>query len=71
MLPLVGRRSVAPSPLAAVGTHTLRYPAARHWLAEGVPFNHVSKWLGDVSIQSTLIYLDILPDPSGYMDRVS
>ena len=54
-----------------VGTHTLRHSAARHWLAEGVPINHVSKWLGHASIQTTLIYLDILPDPSGYMDRVS
>ena len=53
-----------------VGTHTLRHSAARHWLAEGVPINHVSKWLGHASIQTTLIYLDILPDPSGYMDRV-
>jgi integrase len=29
-----------------VGTHTLRHSAARHWLASGVPINHVSRWLG-------------------------
>ena len=29
-----------------VGTHTLRHSAARHWLANGVPINHVSRWLG-------------------------
>ena len=54
-----------------VGTHTLRHSAARHWLASGVPINHVSRWLGHASIQTTLIYLEILPDPSGYMERVS
>ena len=52
-----------------VGTHTLRHSAARHWLNSGVPINHVSKWLGHASLQSTLIYLEILPDPTGYMDR--
>ena len=54
-----------------VGTHTLRHSAARHWLASGVPINHVSRWLGHASIQTTLIYLEILPDPTGYMERVS
>ena len=53
-----------------VGTHTLRHSAARHWLASGVPINVVSRWLGHASIQTTLIYLEILPDPTGYMERV-
>ena len=53
-----------------VSTHTLRHSCARHWLASGVPINHVSRWLGHRSIQTTLIYLEILPDPSGYMERV-
>jgi len=53
-----------------VGTHTLRHSAARHWLASGVPINHVSRWLGHASLQTTLIYLEILPDPSGFMERV-
>ena len=51
------------------GTHTLRHSAARHWLANGVPINHVSRWLGHASIATTLVYLEILPDPTGYMDR--
>ena len=33
-----------------VGTHTLRHSAAQHWLASGVPINHVSRWLGHSSI---------------------
>ena len=53
-----------------IGTHTLRHSAARHWLASGVPINVVSRWLGHASIQTTLIYLAILPDPAGYMERV-
>ena len=53
-----------------VGTHTLRHSAARHWLASGVPINVVSLWLGHASIQTTLVYLKLLPDPMGYMERV-
>ena len=53
-----------------VGTHALRYSDARHWLASGVPINTVSRWLGHASIQTTLIYLAVLPDPVGYMNRV-
>ena len=53
-----------------IGTHTLRHSAARHWLANGVQINVVSRWLGHSSIQTTLIYLEILPDPMGYMERI-
>jgi len=53
-----------------VGTHTLRHTAARHWLASGIPINVVSRWLGHASLQTTLIYLEILPDPLGDMNRV-
>ena len=58
------------APGRRVGTHTLRHSAARHWLESGVPINHVSRWLGHSSIQTTLVYLEILPDPVGYMERV-
>ena len=53
-----------------VGTHTLRHSAARHWLSSGIPINVVSRWLGHASLQTTLVYLEILPDPLGEMDRV-
>ena len=53
-----------------VGTHTLRHSAARHWLSSGIPINVVSRWLGHASLQTTLIYLEILPDPLGEMGRV-
>ena len=54
-----------------IATHTLRHSAARHWLACGVPINQVSMWLGHASIQTTLVYLQLLPDPSNWMERVS
>lgn len=53
-----------------VTTHTFRHSAARHWLASGIPINVVSRWLGHASLQTTLIYLEILPDPLGDMSRV-
>ena len=53
-----------------VGTHTLRHSAARHWLSSGVPINVVSRWLGHSRLQTTLVYLEILPDPLGEMGRV-
>ena len=53
-----------------VAAHTLRHSAARHWLASGIPINVVSRWLGHSSLQTTLVYLQILPDPLGDMERV-
>ena len=53
-----------------VATHTLRHSAARHWLQAGVPINVVSFWLGHRSLQTTLVYLEILGDPTGLMSRV-
>ncbi len=52
------------------GTHILRHSAARHWLSCGVPINAVSLWLGHSHIETTLIYLRLLPDPQSFMDRV-
>jgi len=52
------------------GTHVLRHSAARHWLSCGVPINAVSLWLGHSHIETTLIYLKLLPDPQSFMDRV-
>ncbi len=52
------------------GTHVLRHSAERHWLSCGVPINAVSLWLGHSHIETTLIYLRLLPDPQSFMDRV-
>ena len=31
--------------------------------------NYLSRWLGHSSIQTTLIYLEIVPDPTGSLGR--
>ena len=53
-----------------IGTHTLRHSYARHLLMNNIQFNYLSRWLGHSSIQTTLIYLELVPDPSGSLDRV-
>ena len=59
-----------PTGRKVIATHTFRHSAARHWLANGVQINVVSRWLGHASLQTTLPYLEILPDPMGYMERI-
>ena len=48
-----------------IGTHALRHSYARCYLLNGVPINHLSRWLGHSSIQTTLIYLELVPYPAG------
>ena len=52
------------------GTHTLRHSAARYWLLNGVPINVVSQWLGHSNLQTTMVYLQLVSDPGGFMERV-
>ena len=72
-----GRRSGGPSiwgwlivPGRKIGTHTLRHSYARHLLMNGIQINYLSRWLEHSSIQTTLIYLELVPDRSGSLDRV-
>ena len=58
------------APGRKVKTHTLRHAYARHLLLYGVPINHLSRWLGHANLGTTLIYLDLLPDPSGSLSAV-
>ena len=60
----------AVKPGRRIGTHTLRHSYARHLLMNGIQINYLSRWLGHSSIQTTLIYLELVPDPSGSLDRV-
>ena len=53
------------APGKQIGTHTLRHSYARHLLVNGIPINYLSRWLGHSSIQTTLIYLELVPDPTG------
>ena len=53
-----------------ISTHTLRHSYARHLLMNGIPINYLSRWLGHSSIQTTLIYLELVPDPTGSLAMV-
>ena len=53
-----------------VGTHTRRHSNARRLLMHVIPINHLSRWLGDASITPTLVYLKLVPDPSGSLATV-
>ena len=67
------RRAEEPGAIAPgkrVGTHTLRHSYARHLLMNGIPINYLSRWLGHSSIQTTLIYLELVPDPTGSLAMV-
>ena len=59
------------APGKRVGTHTLRHSYARHLLMNGIPINYLSRWLGHSSIrETTLIYLELVPDPTGSLPMV-
>ena len=53
-----------------VGTHTFRHSYARHLLLHGIPINFLSRWLGHRSISTTLVYLELVPDPAGRLAGV-
>ena len=53
-----------------ISNHTLRHSYARHLLVNGRPINYVSRWMGHSSIQTTLIYLELVPDPTGSLASV-
>ena len=57
-------------PSREVGSHTFHHSYARHLLMNGIPINFLSRWLGHSSIQTTLIYLELVPDPSGSLAAV-
>ena len=58
------------APRRRVGTHTFRPCYARHLLLHGVPINYLSRWLGHQSITTTLVYLELVPDPAGRLSTV-
>ena len=53
-----------------ISAHTLRHSFARHLLANAVPLNVVSTWLGHARLATTMHYLEILPDPARHMEGV-
>ena len=57
------------APGKRIGAHALRHSFARHLLMNGISINYLSRWLGHSSIQTTLIYLVLVPDPTGSLAR--
>ena len=53
-----------------ISNHTLRHSYARHLRVHGIPINYLSRWLGHSSVQTTLIYLDLVPDSTGGLASV-
>ena len=54
-----------------VGTHTFRHSYARHLLLNGrYPYQLLIALVGHSSIKTTLIYLELVPDPSGSLAAV-
>ena len=53
-----------------IGTHTLRHSYARRLLVNGIPINYVSRWLGHSPLSTTLVYLELVPDPAGTLAGV-
>ena len=53
-----------------ISNHTLRHSYARHLLVNNIAINYLSRWLGHSSIQTTLIYLELVPDPTGSLASV-
>ena len=53
-----------------ISNQTLRHSYARHLLVNGIPINYLSRWLGHSSIQTTLVYLELVPDPTGSLSAV-
>ena len=53
-----------------ISNHTLRHSYARHLLTSGIPINYLSRWLGHSTIQTTLVYLELVPDPTGSLAAV-
>ena len=64
------QKAGAISPGRKISNHTLRRSYARHLLTSGIPLNYLSSWLGHSSILTTLIYLVLVPDPTGSMAMV-
>ena len=64
------QRGGAIAPGRKISNHTLRHSYARHLLTSGIPINYLNRWLGHSSVQTTLIYLELVPDPSGSLAAV-
>ena len=59
-----------PDVAAEVKTHTFQHSFARHCLANGVLITDLQHWLGHADLETTLIYLQTVPDPRRTLEGV-
>lgn len=50
-----------------ISCHTFRHSFARHMLLQGVKINRLQHWLGHSMLATTMVYLELVPDPEGVM----
>ena len=53
-----------------ISAHTFRHSFARHMLASGVKVNTLQQIMGHKKLETTMIYLELLPDPDHAMAEV-
>ena len=58
------------APDRKVSSHTLRHSYARYMVEKHTPVNLLSLWLGHSTIQTTLDYIKLLPDPDGIVQTM-
>ena len=65
------RRGTGRAPAGEAGRNAQAAPQLRpSLLMNGISINYLSRWLGHSSIQTTLIYLELVPDPTGSLAMV-
>lgn len=53
-----------------VSCHTMRHSFARHMLLQRVPLNRLQIWMGHAELKTTMVYLQLVPDPEGVMTGI-
>lgn len=53
-----------------ITSHTLRHSFARHAIANRVPPSVLQHALGHAHLSTTLIYMELVPDPDGSIARL-
>ena len=65
-----GRHLIHVNYFCRIGPATRNVELQYYRVVNGIPINYLSRWLGHSSIQTTLIYLELVPDPTGSLAAV-
>lgn len=58
------------APGRKIGPRTLKHSCAGHLQMNCIQINYPNRWLGISSIQTTLTYPELVPDPTGSLHGV-